>query len=135
MAKLKGSETYVAAARLGMQVLAGHGFSTDSVMSYRYRESIVAPISHVEMETVGQGADQKRKPVLHLEGEKPMVPNRTNFEVLADAFGDSDEWAGHKIKVYCARTQYQGKSIDGLRVEPIVPKPAAKGELNDEIAI
>ena len=45
MAKLKGSETYVAAARLGMQVLAGHGFSTDSVMSYRYRESIVATIS------------------------------------------------------------------------------------------
>src|SRR3954447_16051015 len=45
MAKLKGSETYVAAARLGMQVLAGHGFSTESVMSYRYRESIVATIS------------------------------------------------------------------------------------------
>jgi len=45
MAKLKGSETYVAAARLGMQVLAGHGFATESVMSFRYRESIVAPIS------------------------------------------------------------------------------------------
>jgi alkylation response protein AidB-like acyl-CoA dehydrogenase len=27
MAKLKGSETYVAAARLGMQVCAGHGCS------------------------------------------------------------------------------------------------------------
>ena len=45
MAKLKGSETYVAAARLGMQVLAGHGFATESIMSFRYRESIVAPIS------------------------------------------------------------------------------------------
>jgi alkylation response protein AidB-like acyl-CoA dehydrogenase len=45
MAKLKGSETYVAAARLGMQVCAGHGFATESVMSFRYRESIVAPIS------------------------------------------------------------------------------------------
>jgi alkylation response protein AidB-like acyl-CoA dehydrogenase len=45
MAKLKGSETYVAAARLGMQVCAGHGFSTESVMSFRYRESIVATIS------------------------------------------------------------------------------------------
>lgn len=45
MAKLKGSETYVAAARLGMQVMAGHGFATESVMSYRWRESIVAPIS------------------------------------------------------------------------------------------
>ena len=45
MAKLKASETYVAAARLGMQVCAGHGFSTESVMSFRYRESIVATIS------------------------------------------------------------------------------------------
>lgn len=45
MAKLKGSETYVDAARLGMQICAGHGFSTESVMSFRYRESIVAPIS------------------------------------------------------------------------------------------
>ena len=45
MAKLKGSETYVAAARLGMQVCAAHGFSTESIMSFRYRESIVAPIS------------------------------------------------------------------------------------------
>jgi alkylation response protein AidB-like acyl-CoA dehydrogenase len=45
MAKLKGSETYVSAARLGMQILAGHGFATESTMSFRYRESIVAPIS------------------------------------------------------------------------------------------
>ena len=45
MAKLKASETYVTAARLGMQVCAAHGFSTESVMSFRYRESIVATIS------------------------------------------------------------------------------------------
>jgi alkylation response protein AidB-like acyl-CoA dehydrogenase len=45
MAKLKGSETYVAAARLGMQICAGYGFATESVMSFRWRESIVAPIS------------------------------------------------------------------------------------------
>jgi hypothetical protein len=45
---------------------------------------IIATISHVEMDEVGQGADQQRKPVLYLEGEKPMVLNRTNFEILAD---------------------------------------------------
>ncbi len=45
MAKLKGSETYVEAARWGMQIMAGHGFSTESVMSFRWRESIVATIS------------------------------------------------------------------------------------------
>ena len=44
MAKLKGSETYVAAARLGMQICAGHGFATESVMSHRYRESIVTTL-------------------------------------------------------------------------------------------
>jgi alkylation response protein AidB-like acyl-CoA dehydrogenase len=45
MAKLKGSETYVNVARWGMQVMAAYGFSTESVMSHRYREAIVAPIS------------------------------------------------------------------------------------------
>ncbi len=95
---------------------------------------IVATISHVEIETVGQGADQKRKPVLYLDGQKPMVLNRTNFETLADSFGDSDDWAGHKIKVYCARTQYAGKAMDGLRVEAIVV-PKAAAEFNDEITI
>ncbi len=45
MAKLKGSETYVDTARWGMQICAGHGFSTESVMSFRWREAIVAPIS------------------------------------------------------------------------------------------
>jgi hypothetical protein len=95
---------------------------------------IVATISHVEMELVGQGQDAKKKPVLYFEGDtKPMVLNRTNWEVLEGAFGDSDEWPGHKIKIYAARTQFGGKSLDGLRVEPIVPKPAAKDELNDAI--
>ncbi len=45
MAKLYASETYVKAARWGMQIMAGYGFSTESVMSHRYRESIVATIS------------------------------------------------------------------------------------------
>lgn len=45
MAKLFASETYVKAARCGMQVWGGYGFSTESIMSFRYRESIVATIS------------------------------------------------------------------------------------------
>ena len=80
----------------------------------------IATISHLETETVGQ--DKKEKPVLYFEdGVKPMVVNRTNFEELEAAFGDSDEWPGHKVKVYCAPTQYQGKRVDGIRVQPIVP--------------
>ena len=96
---------------------------------------LVAVISHVEMEMVGQGQDQKRKPVLHFEDQKPLVLNRTNFQALVDAFGDSDDWPGNKVKLRSARTQYQGKSVDGLRVEAIVPKPAPKDEPNDDIAL
>lgn len=45
MAKLFASETYVKAARNGMQIFGGFGFSTESIMSFRYRESIVTTIS------------------------------------------------------------------------------------------
>ena len=98
-------------------------------------KQIVATISSLEVELVGQGQDQKKKPVLRLEGQKPMVLNWTNCETLEDAFGDSDDWPGHKIKIYCVKTQYAGKTVDGLRIEPIVAKPALKDDLNDEINI
>jgi hypothetical protein len=99
-------------------------------------QPIVATISNLEMETVGQGAEAKTKPVLYLENEKPMVLNASNLEALSEAFGDdTDNWSGHKIKICCVKTQFQGKTVDGLRVEPIVLRPALKDDLNDEIPI
>jgi len=98
-------------------------------------KAMVAVISNVEMETVGQGPDQKQKPVLYLEGQKPIVLNRTNFEAIEFALGDTEQWRGHKIKIWCAPTRFQGNAVDGIRVEPIVPKPALKDEPNDEISI
>src|SRR5262245_54598368 len=98
-------------------------------------KQIITTISHMAQEMVGQGQGQKKKPVLHLEGQKPMVLNRTNCETLEDAFGDSDDWPGHKIKIYSVKTQYAGKTVDGLRIEPIVAKPALKDELNDGVPL
>jgi hypothetical protein len=94
---------------------------------------IVATISCLEQEPVGP--EKEEKWVLHLEGQKPLVLNRTNFETIEEVFGDSDDWSGHKIKIRCVKTQYGGKQVDGLRVEPIVAKPVPKGDLNDEIVI
>jgi hypothetical protein len=96
---------------------------------------IVTVISHLAQEMVGQGQDQKEKHVLYFEDQKPLVLNRTNWETLEEAFGDSDDWPGNKVKLRSARTQFQGKTVDGLRVEAIVAKPAPKNELNDEIAL
>ena len=94
---------------------------------------IVATISHLQQEPVGP--DQKEKWVLHLEGQRPMVLNRTNFEAIEEVFGDSDDWPGHKIKIRCTKVEFGGKRVDGLRVEPIVPKPALKDDLNDEVPL
>ena len=43
-------------------------------------KQIITTISRMELELVGQGQDQKKKPVLYLEDQKPMVLNRTNTE-------------------------------------------------------
>jgi hypothetical protein len=94
---------------------------------------MIATINHVAMETVGQ--DKKEKPVIYLETGKPIVCNRTNFEAIEEAFGDSDDWPGKKIKVYCAPTTYQGKRTDGIRIEPIITKPSLKDDLGDEISL
>jgi hypothetical protein len=92
---------------------------------------LIATISYVAQEPVGQ--DKKEKPVIYLEAGKPIVCNRTNFEAIEEAFGDSDNWPGKKIKVFSAPTTFQGKRVDGIRIEPIVPKPAPKDDLNDAI--
>jgi hypothetical protein len=94
----------------------------------------IAVISHVAKEKVGKGPDAEEKHVLHFEEGKPMVLNRTNWDSLEEAFGDSEDWPGHKVKIKCVRTQYQGKATDGIRVEPIVAKPSLKNDLNDGIA-
>ena len=94
---------------------------------------IITTIKAVEREEVGN--EKKEKWVLYFEDQKPMVLNRTNWDAIEEAFGDSDDWPGHKVKLKCARTQFQGKSVDGLRIEPIKPKPALKDDLNDEITM
>ena len=96
---------------------------------------IIAVISHIAQEEVGKGADAEQKYVIHFENAKPMVLNRTNWDALEEAFGDSDDWTAHKVRIKCARTQFQGKPVDGVRLEPITPKPALKDDLNDEIPI
>jgi hypothetical protein len=93
----------------------------------------IAVMSHISREMVGKGQDAEEKNVLHFEDCKPMVLNRTNWDTLEEAFGDSDDWPGHKVKIRCTRTQFQGKATDGIRLEAIVPKPALKDDLNDKI--
>jgi hypothetical protein len=122
--------------RKGFQMKTSDAFPARFLQTATVKtKPIVATISHVDMMTVGQGADQKQKPVLHFADDvKPLIVNKTNWLSLADALGDDTEgWSGHKVRVYVARTQYGGKPTDGLRVQPVASKPSLKEALDDEV--
>ena len=61
-----------------------------------------------------------RKPVLHFVGKtKGLVMNKTNWGVLTNITGqdDSDYWGGWSIVLYAAKVSYQGRMVDGLRID------------------
>jgi hypothetical protein len=123
--------SFLAAPQLKPQPMENTTMRVDDVFSSRFLKSadakaepIIATIHHVALEVIGTGQDQKKKPVLHFEDSKPAIINRTNWDVLEAALGDSDNWAGHKVQIRCAPTRFQGKTVDGIRIDPIVSTPA-----------
>jgi hypothetical protein len=82
-------------------------------------------ISHVEVAEMQDGA---RKPVVFFEGmEKGLVLNKTNSNVIAAAYGDdTDDWPHHQVHLMSVPTEYQGKTVDAIRVRVRQAKPAAK---------
>ena len=71
------------------------------------RASIVV-MQKVTREDVGD--DAKRKPVIYFRGkEKGLVCNATNYDVIADAYGDeTDDWAGQPIELYPTKVTFKG---------------------------
>ena len=49
-----------------------------------------------------------------------LLLNKTNFNMLVDAFGyDSSAWIGKNIQLKKEKTTYQGKMVDCIRVYPV----------------
>ena len=95
---------------------------------------VVVTIDRVEMEDVGQGEQQERKPVVYFDGlDKGMVLNKGNADAMTEAAGGDDEmdnWRGVRVVLYVDRNvMFGGKRVGGLRVTiPAgnVSKPKAK---------
>lgn len=77
-------------------------------------------ISGYKMEKIGE--DQK--PVLYFKGkEKGLVMNKTNANNIAAEYGDDmDDWQGHEIILFSAWVDFQGKSVEAIRVRKPQPK-------------
>ena len=96
------------------------------------------------LEELGQGSDKEQKPVLYFNGaQKGLVLNKTNANVIVDAYGKmTEDWEGKPVEVYPTQVEFKGKLVDGIRLR-VVPEaqpqaqpdaaPLADGEPDDEI--
>lgn len=86
-------------------------------------------IAGAEMETLGND----RKLVLTFQGKKKsMVCNKTNAGRIAYLYGDeTDDWVGKEIILYSEMVEYQGRTVEGLRVKAPKKRAAPSQQFND----
>ena len=85
----------------------------------------VVRISNVAMEVI----DNESKMVVSFVGKKKtMVCNKTNATKIADILqaDDTDHWLDQVIELYTADVDFQGKSVEAIRVR--APRPAERTE-------
>jgi len=98
-------------------------------------------IRAVTMEVLGQGQDQQQKPVAYFEsGQKGLVLNKTNANVIKAAYGDDTAaWTGRSITLYEKEVEFQGKITPAIRVRcpdrenPNAPAPMTDADPSDDI--
>ncbi|MGY2995489.1 hypothetical protein [Mesorhizobium sp. URHB0026] len=75
-------------------------------------------ISAIEEEEVGK--DKEVRPVLYFEGEdKGIILNKTNATNISKLYGyETDDWVGKKVQLGTAWVDFQGQSVEAIRVYP-----------------
>lgn len=90
-------------------------------------KDVQVTIDRVEM---AQFDDGKHKPVIYFVGkQKGVALNKTNANNIAIVHGDdTDQWRGRDVILFTAWVDYQGKSVQAIRVRglpaPLVTPPA-----------
>jgi hypothetical protein len=94
----------------------------------------LATIQAVSFQDVGTGANQERKLVATFRepGLKPLVLNMINCSSIAEAAGTDEyaDWPGTRVLLFAARTEFQGKRVPCVRIDP---PPANVKAIADDI--
>jgi hypothetical protein len=71
-------------------------------------------MARVEREKIGED----HRPVLYFRGtDKGLVLNKTNSFKIKESYGDDTiEWEGQPIILFSIMTDFQGKTVPGIRV-------------------
>ena len=86
-----------------------------------FPEPRVLTIDSVRIEKLGQGEEEKEKPIVFFhESEKGIVLGRTTASQIAQIVGakDTDHWTGKKVEAFNdVSVSFRGK-IGGIRFRP-----------------
>lgn len=85
------------------------------------KREVKVTMSHIAMEDVGSD----HKPVLYFVGkERGLVLNKTNSMNIASAYGgETDHWTGKPVILYPTWVDFQGRSVEAIRVRPDTAHP------------
>lgn len=81
-------------------------------------------IKSVEMrEFDNDDGGKEKKPVVHFDGEKRMVLNKTNAGIIAGIHGDdTDQWQGKEVTLIVQEVQFGNKMTPAIRVKNLNSK-------------
>jgi len=87
---------------------------------------VILTIRQITQEVIGQGRDQKSKPVIWFaETQLGYVVNITNASIIAQAFGDEmDNWTGKQIQLTQGMTTMQGRPTPCIMAAPVFTAPS-----------
>jgi hypothetical protein len=77
----------------------------------------VVTITQIEMAKMQDG---QSKPCIYINNNpKGLVLNKTNAKMIAKLYGaETDTWIGKKIKLITAWVEYQGDTVQAIRIRP-----------------
>lgn len=81
-------------------------------------------MGHVEPIEMKENNQTKKKLCLFFQGmDKGIVLNKTNATNIAAAYGDdTDGWMGRELILFTTWVDFQGKSVEAIRVRAPQPK-------------
>lgn len=79
----------------------------------------IVTIDRVDFEAVGRSREMKAV-VYFANKQKGLVLNKTNATKIATVTGTSmtEEWHGHRIRLFATETEFGGDTVDCIRVKP-----------------
>jgi hypothetical protein len=84
--------------------------------------ALIVTIAGVTDENVSTEDNPEIKPVLRLKepGMKAVVLNMTRGEAIEEIVGDpdTDNWVGHRIRLFRGTTRYQNKKVPCISIGP-----------------